>query len=122
MAIQQIGIVTKIVGEVTATSVNGDVRTLKAGDMVYPDDVIETASGAYAEIQFTDGSKMDLAANSEAMLDAEVFNPEASDTPAGEAIASSAVSTKSPYDLRMGTPPSKMRHPAGRRAGNGGKP
>mgnify|MGYP001029783367 CR=1 FL=1 len=46
MAIQQIGIVTKIVGEGAATSVNGDVRSLKAGDMVYPDDVIETASGA----------------------------------------------------------------------------
>ncbi|MCG2634230.1 MAG: retention module-containing protein [Gammaproteobacteria bacterium] len=89
MAIEQIGIVTKIVGEVTATSATGEIRILTVGDKVFPDEIIETSNGAYVEIQFTDGSKMDLAANSEAMLDAEVFDPDAAGGPAaGEAVAS----------------------------------
>jgi VCBS repeat-containing protein len=71
----QIGIVKAIIGEVTATAADGSSRTLQAGDRVFANELITTGPGGAIEIEFADGSLMDLGRNSQAMLDSEVFYP-----------------------------------------------
>lgn len=76
MAIQ-IGIIKAIIGSATATSADGSIRTLQAGDAVFQNDLITTGAASAVEIEFTDGSVMDLGRNSQAMLDLDVFDPTA---------------------------------------------
>lgn len=71
----QIGIVKAIMGEVTATAADGSIRTLQAGDRVFANELISTGAGGAIEIEFADGSLMDLGRNSQAMLDSEIFDP-----------------------------------------------
>jgi T1SS-143 domain-containing protein len=73
----QIGIVKAIFGEATATAADGSIRTLQAGDKVFANELITTGPGGAIEIEFADGSVMDLGRNSQAMLDSEVFDPNA---------------------------------------------
>ncbi len=73
----QIGFVKAMIGEVTATAADGSIRTLQLGDMVYANELISTGPGGAVEIEFADGSVMDLGRNSQAMLDSEVFDPNA---------------------------------------------
>ncbi len=73
----QIGVVKAMIGEVTATAADGSIRTLQLGDMVYANELISTGTGGAVEIEFADGSVMDLGRNSQAMLDSEVFDPNA---------------------------------------------
>ena len=70
----QIGVVKAIIGEVTATAADGSIRTLQAGDRVFANELITTGPGGAIEIEFADGSVMDLGRNSQAMLDSEVFD------------------------------------------------
>ncbi|GEM_PF-1246485 len=72
----QIGVITAVVGTVTATAEDGSIRTLQAGDRVYANEVISTGPAGAVEIEFADGSVMDLGRNSQAMLDTAVFNPD----------------------------------------------
>ncbi|MEX1200372.1 MAG: retention module-containing protein [Methylophaga sp.] len=83
MAIQ-IGIIKAIIGSATATSVDGSIRTLQAGDAVFQNDLITTGAASAVEIEFSDGSVMDLGRNSQAMLDLEVFDPTAPVTETSE--------------------------------------
>lgn len=73
----QIGVITAVTGTVTATAADGSIRTLQAGDRVYANEVISTGSAGAIEIEFTDGSVMDLGRGSQAMLDTAIFNPNA---------------------------------------------
>lgn len=73
----QIGIIKAIIGTATATSTDGSIRNLQAGDAVFQNDLITTGAASAVEIEFTDGSVMDLGRNSQAMLDLEVFDPTA---------------------------------------------
>ncbi len=73
----QIGVVKALIGEVTATAADGSIRTLQIGDMVYANELVSTGDGGAVEIEFADGSVMDLGRNSQAMLDSEVFDPSA---------------------------------------------
>lgn len=76
----QIGFIKAIIGEVTATSADGGVRTLQAGDRIFANDLISTGPGGAVEIEFNDGSVMDLGRDSQALLDNSVFNPDAAAT------------------------------------------
>lgn len=76
MAIQ-IGIVKVLIGTVTATSADGSTRNLQVGDSVYADELVSTGTGGAVELEFADGSVMDLGRDSQALLDNAVFNPEA---------------------------------------------
>jgi T1SS-143 domain-containing protein len=73
----QIGVIKAIVGTVTATSTDGSIRTLQAGDRVYANEVISTGPSGAVEIEFADGSVMDLGRDSQALLDTAVFDPAA---------------------------------------------
>jgi T1SS-143 domain-containing protein len=80
----QIGVIKAIVGTVTATAADGSIRTLQAGDRVYANEVISTGPSGAVEIEFADGSVMDLGRDSQAMLDTAVFDPEATDVAEAE--------------------------------------
>ncbi|SFK11508.1 retention module-containing protein [Methylophaga sulfidovorans] len=71
----EIGVVKALIGAVTVTSTDGSVRTLQVGDVVYANDLISTGAEGAIEIEFADGSVMDLGRSSQALLDAEVFDP-----------------------------------------------
>ncbi len=73
----QIGIIKALIGTVTATSADGVVRNLHVGDNVYADELVSTGTGGAVEIEFADGSVMDLGRDSQALLDNAVFNPDA---------------------------------------------
>jgi hypothetical protein len=86
MAIQ-IGIVKALIGTVTATSADGSTRDLQVGDSVYADELVSTGSGGAVELEFADGSVMDLGRDSQALLDNSVFNPEALAETAATAVS-----------------------------------
>ncbi|MBE0439352.1 MAG: retention module-containing protein [Gammaproteobacteria bacterium] len=73
----QIGIVKALIGTATATAADGTIRNLQIGDQVFADELITTGAGGAIELEFADGSVMDLGRNSQAVLDDTVFNPEA---------------------------------------------
>lgn len=80
----QIGIVKTLTGEVTATAADGSIRTLQVGDRVYANELISTGQAGALEIEFSDGSIMDLGRNSQAMLDSAVFDPSSAVADASE--------------------------------------
>lgn len=67
------GIISALIGTATATAVDGTVRNLQVGDRVYPNEIITTGLAGAVEIEFPDGSVMDLGRNSQAVLDSETF-------------------------------------------------
>ncbi|MET0092277.1 MAG: retention module-containing protein, partial [Sedimenticola sp.] len=69
-----IGYVRLVKGHVTATAQDGTVRVLTVGDMVYPDEVIQTGPDGGVVIEFRDGAALALAGDSEALLDREVYD------------------------------------------------
>ncbi|MDO7711271.1 MAG: retention module-containing protein, partial [Pseudomonadota bacterium] len=73
----QIGIVKALIGTATATSADGSIRNLQVGDSVYADELVSTGKAGAIELEFADGSVMDLGRDTQAMLDNAVFNPEA---------------------------------------------
>jgi len=86
----QIGIVKALFGTATATAADGTIRNLKIGDQVFADEIILTGTDGAIEIEFADGSVMDLGRDSQALLDNAVFNP--------EAVVETAVTTDSDAD------------------------
>ncbi len=72
----EIGTITALVGSATATSTDGSIRNLQVGDKVYANDLVTTGSAGAVEIEFVDGSIMDMGRNSQAVLDTEIFDPE----------------------------------------------
>ncbi|MDF1588136.1 MAG: retention module-containing protein [Gammaproteobacteria bacterium] len=73
----QIGIVKALIGTATATAADGTIRNLQIGDQVFANELITTGAGSAIELEFADGSLMDLGRNSQAILDDTIFNPEA---------------------------------------------
>ncbi|MES9957692.1 MAG: retention module-containing protein, partial [Sedimenticola sp.] len=69
-----IGYVRLVKGHVTATAQDGTVRVLTVGDMVYPDEVIQTGPDGGVVIEFRDGAALALTGDSEALLDREVYD------------------------------------------------
>ena len=72
----EIGIVKALIGTAVITAVDGSQRNLLVGDRVYADEVITTGDASAIEIEFSDGSLMDLGRNSQALLDSEIFDPQ----------------------------------------------
>lgn len=84
------GIISALIGTATATAVDGTVRNLQVGDRVYPNEIITTGLAGAIEIEFPDGSVMDLGRNSQAVLDSETFELDVADaetpTPAADVV------------------------------------
>lgn len=70
----EIGIVTTLIGTAVATAADGTQRHLQVGDPIFPNEVITTGAASAVEIEFTNGSIMDLGRNSQALLDNDVFD------------------------------------------------
>jgi T1SS-143 domain-containing protein len=71
----EVGVVKALMGEVTATAADGSERILRVGDIVYANELISTGPGGAVELEFADGSVMDLGRSSQAMLDSDVIDP-----------------------------------------------
>ncbi len=74
--VTEIGIVKALIGTAVVTAVDGSQRNLLVGDRVYADEIITTGDASAIEIEFSDGSLMDLGRNSQALLDSEIFDPQ----------------------------------------------
>jgi len=72
---QPIGFVIALSGSATAQGRDGVMRDLQMGAPVFSDDVINTDTTGGVSIGFVDGTRMDLGRESQAMLDADVFDP-----------------------------------------------
>ena len=83
MAIQ-VGVVKAITGSVTATAADGSIRNLQVGDRVFANELISTGAAGAIEIEFADGRVMDLGRNSQAMLDADLYDSSPSAVAASE--------------------------------------
>ncbi len=68
----QAGIIKTITGNVNARTPDGQVRQLMAGDMVYENEIIETAAGSELTIELNDGRTLSLAENSQIVIDETV--------------------------------------------------
>ena len=69
-----IGYVRLVKGHATATSTDGTVRVLSVGDMVFPDEIIQTGPDGGVVIEFRDGAALALGGDSEALIDREVYD------------------------------------------------
>jgi VCBS repeat-containing protein len=72
----EIGNVKGLIGTVTATAADGSQRTLQVGDKLFANEIVSTGAAGAVEIEFADGSIMDLGRSSQTMLDNEVFDPQ----------------------------------------------
>ncbi len=73
----EIGIITILTGTAIAVADDGSQRALHVGDKVFSNEIISTGVTAGAvEIEFADGSVMDLGRGSQVILDNEVFDPQ----------------------------------------------
>jgi len=70
----EVGEVKVIIGKVEVVGPNG-LQALHVGDKVFSDQVISTGPNGAVEIEFLDGSILDLARNSQIILDNEAYNP-----------------------------------------------
>ncbi|MBL1320643.1 MAG: retention module-containing protein [Methylophaga sp.] len=77
----EIGFVKALIGSATATAIDGSQRNLLVGDRINADEIITTGDASAIEIEFSDGSLIDLGRNSQAFLDTDVFDPQQSSTP-----------------------------------------
>ena len=68
----QAGIVKTITGIVSARTSDGQVRQLAVGDVIYEYDIIETAAGSELTIELDDGRILNLAENSQSVIDESV--------------------------------------------------
>jgi hypothetical protein len=75
----EIGIVTTLIGEVSVIDITGTSRVLQSGDKVFQNDLISTGTNAAVEISLEDGNVIDIARNSQVLLDENV-NSELTDS------------------------------------------
>jgi len=68
-----IGIIKALVGNVVATATDGSQRVLHVGDHVFSYEIITTATNGAIEIEFFDGSILDLGRYSQVFLDNDIF-------------------------------------------------
>ncbi|MBZ0093977.1 MAG: retention module-containing protein [Sulfuricella sp.] len=86
-----IGTVKMVIGTVSATSSDGVVRVLQVGDKVNANDVIQTGDLSSIDIEFVNGTHMDLGRNAQTVLDTDVFNPAAAQAAVADAAAIQAL-------------------------------
>ncbi len=82
-----IGVVISVRGSVTARRPDEDPRVLRVSDPVFPDDQVTTGEGSAITMWFVNGTKFNLGANTEAVLDREVFDLSLLDDLANRPIA-----------------------------------
>lgn len=70
----QIGTITALAGNATATSADGIVRNLAVGSVVYLNDVIRTGAAGAVSLTFVDGTTMDLGRDDQATIDSRVID------------------------------------------------
>ena len=70
-----VGIVGAIFGTVKAVAGNGAERILHLGDRVFANELIVTADLSGISIEFSNGGRVDLGRNSEAVLDSDLYGP-----------------------------------------------
>ena len=70
-----VGIVSAIFGTVKAVAGNGAERILHLGDRVFANELIVTADLSGISIEFSNGGRVDLGRNSEAVLDSDLYGP-----------------------------------------------
>lgn len=70
-----VGIVSAIFGTVKAVAGNGAERLLHLGDRVFANELIVTADLSGISIEFSNGGRVDLGRNSEAVLDSDLYGP-----------------------------------------------
>lgn len=71
----RIGTVRTVVGEAKAVSSGGGERPLQAGDAIYANETLVTGALGAIIVEFTDGTRLDLARNSGITLDSDIFDP-----------------------------------------------
>jgi len=72
----EIGFIKGLIGSAIATAADGSQRTLQIGDKLFANEIVSTGAAGAVEIEFIDGSIMDLGRNSQAILDNEVIDPQ----------------------------------------------
>ena len=73
MATKSIGFVAELTGDAQVRSVDGVIRVLSLGDEVHEGDLLVTGLETRIVIQFYDGAKLQVGADSEVLLDETVF-------------------------------------------------
>jgi hypothetical protein len=75
---EEIGIVSTVIGNVTVIDINGISRTLQAGDKIFQNDLVSTDLNGAVEISLEDGNIVDIARNSQLLLDENIYSGEGS--------------------------------------------
>ncbi|MDC9726094.1 MAG: retention module-containing protein [Gammaproteobacteria bacterium] len=70
----EIGIIKTLIGTTVAIATDGTQRNLQVGDRVFADEIISTGATGAVEIEFSDGSVMNLGRSSQTLLDNDVFD------------------------------------------------
>lgn len=112
----QVGVVTALLGSANSTSEIGTQRSLQLGDDVFQNELVSTGLDSAIEIEFNDGSVMDLGRCSQTVLNNEVF-----DLTASEAAFASADSDVEAIQqaLLEGVDPSQIAEATAAGAGSG---
>ncbi len=71
---EEIGIVSTVIGNVTVIDINGISRTLQAGDKIFQNDLVSTDLNGAVEISLEDGNIVDIARNSQLLLDENIYS------------------------------------------------
>lgn len=69
-----VGSIIAAFGRVTAVTEEGLTRELRAGDALYADDMLVAAINSGATVRLTNGSKLELAPGTVAVLDSDVYD------------------------------------------------
>ena len=72
---KQIGVVSSLTGEASATRTDGTVVTLKVDDVLFQGDVLQTGAGAKMGATFLDGTVFSLSADARMVLNNLVYDP-----------------------------------------------
>jgi hypothetical protein len=87
--LEQIGIITVAVENVSAERQDGTIRSLKVGEPVYLHETILTKAHSYVKITLNDGTVFQLGTHSRARLDKYSYDPDESDGGEFESYVSS---------------------------------
>lgn len=68
------GNITTLIGTAVASAMDNSQRSLQAGDDIFHGEIITTGPSGAIEIEFVDGSVMNLGRSSQAIIDNDVFN------------------------------------------------
>jgi Ca2+-binding RTX toxin-like protein len=108
---EAIGQVEKVSGEVTVKRGDGSTETLKLGDPVFMNDIIQTGSGGGIGIRFNDDSVFSLNENARMTLDELVYDPDTGEGSSSVTVVkgmfkfvSGGIAEHNPGDMVIKTP------------------